>query len=443
MRPHTLLQATPRRQARCAALLLLAALLAGAPAFAVSITGTVTNGTTGKPAGGDAVVLIALNQSMQELTRTTTDAAGHFSIQAPDPGMHLIRVDHQGAAYFQPAPPNTPNVNVNIFDVAAQVPGVSTEANVLRMETDQQGLQVTQSYFVKNASDPPRTQFSDHSYEIYLPPGAQLEGSAAMGPEGMPVRSSPVPLKEKNRYAFLFPLRPGQTRFQITYHIPYSGNLSFSPRLPSAEENFVVMLPNSMTFKPGPKSPFQQIDQPAGVQTFLARNVTPAQSLEFSVSGSGAMPRDTAAAGADQGGASGSDAAAGQAGTSASADQGSPDQGSAADTRPGIGLAKPIDTPDPLNKYKWWILAGIGLIFAIGAAFLLRAPQGSPADSGLSGGAGKEAAKTEGTLLSALKDEMFALEADRVQGKLSEGEYGELKSALELILRRALSRQAA
>ena len=38
----------------------------------------------------------------------------------------------------------------------------------------------------------------------------------------------------------------------------------------------------------------------------------------------------------------------------------------------GIGLGNPIDTPDPLNKYKWWILSGVGLVLVIAAAFFLR-----------------------------------------------------------------------
>jgi 5-hydroxyisourate hydrolase-like protein (transthyretin family) len=118
-------------------------------ASAATITGTVTNGTTHTPAAGDTVTLIALDQSMREIAKTKTDGQGRFSIDAPDPGMHLLRIDHQGAGYFQPAPPNTPNVNAQVYDVAAVVAGVSTVANVMRVETDQQGLRVTQSFFIK------------------------------------------------------------------------------------------------------------------------------------------------------------------------------------------------------------------------------------------------------------------------------------------------------
>jgi hypothetical protein len=42
--------------------------------------------------------------------------------------------------------------------------------------------------------------------------------------------------------------------------------------------------------------------------------------------------------------------------------------------------------------------------------------------------------------MAALKEELFALETDRLQGKVSDAEYGEQKAALEVVLRRALNR---
>jgi len=330
------------------------ALLVAPCALAATITGTVTNGTNNKPSAGDDVILISLQQRMQETARSKTDAHGKYSIDVSDPGMHLIRVDHQKASYFQPAPPNTATVDVQVFDVAATVPGITTEANVLRIETDPQGLHVTQSYFVKNDSAPPRTQFSSHSYEIYLPPDAKIEGAAAMGPGGMPVASSPAPMGEKGHYAYLFPLRPGETQFQVTYSLPYSGSAKFAPKLADAADNVVIMVPKSMTFTPDASTRYQPINDDINAQTFVAKNVSPAQALGFSVSGSGALPRDVQTA----------QSANGQAGAPASAD----------DNRPGGGLGNPIDTPDPLSKYKWWILSGAGLLLVIAAAFFLRRP---------------------------------------------------------------------
>ena len=227
------------------------------------------------------MTLISLDQRMQEIAHSKTDDKGHFTIEAPDPGMHLIRVDHQGAAYFQPAPPNTPNVNVQVYDVAATVEGVNTVANVMRVETDPQGLRVTQSFFIKNDSTPPRTQFSSHSYDFYLPADAQIEGSAAMAPGGMPVQSSPVPLSDKGHYAFLFPLRPGVTQFQLSYHLPYSGSLAFDQKFATATDSFVVMMPKSMSFKAGGGAQFQSLNETPGATTMLARNTWPFEANQL------------------------------------------------------------------------------------------------------------------------------------------------------------------
>jgi len=53
--------------------------------------------------------------------------------------------------------------------------------------------------------------------------------------------------------------------------------------------------------------------------------------------------------------------------------------------------------------------------------------------------AGATAAGSD-SLLAAMKEELFALETDRLKGKLTESEYVEQKAALEVVLRRALAR---
>lgn len=404
-------------------------------ALAAPLTGTVTNKTTNKPSSGDTVILIALGQGMQEAARTTTDTHGKFTIDIPDSNMHLIRVDHQKAAYFQPAPPGTSNLSVDVYDVAPKVEGVSTEADVMRLETDQQGLHVIENFFVKNESKPPRTQFSNQAYEIFLPEGAKIEGSAAKGPNGMPVASSPIPLADKGHYAFVFPVRPGETQFQISFHLPYNGSFKFIPKVGLPTENLAILLPKSMKFATSSQA-FQPVNDDVNAQTFLAKGVVPSAALDFTVSGTGSMPRESQNAGAQSG-----QAAQGAEQSGASASQ---------DTRPGGGLGNPIDTPDPLQKYKWWILSGLALLLAIAAAFLLRSKPGTaratapPVPSPLvptPRAAAYNSPAEKGTLLSALKDELFALETERLEGKLSDSEYAELKAAFETVLRRALGRQ--
>ena len=399
-------------------------------AMADSITGIVTNKTTNKPAAGDDVVLIRLQQGMQEASRTKTDAKGRFTLEVPagDNGIHLVRVTHDKANYFRPAPPGTQSVEVEVFNAAAKVKGVTNEADVMRLQTDESGkaLHIVENFFVKNESNPPLTQFSDRPFEFYLPEGAVVEGSAALAPGGMPVQASPVPLGDPNHYAFIFPIRPGETRFQITYRLPYSGSLKFAPRVATVTDTVAIMMPKSMTFKPGPSAGYDPVTEETTAQTYVARNVQPSQALDFTVSGIGQMPRDAGAEGA--------------ADTSAQAGTGSGATSAASDTRPGGGLGVPLDpegTNDPWAKYKWWILGGLGLVMAVGAGTMLK---NGPAPTVAAVVAGGGAVTGPDSLLAAMKEELFALETDKLQGRLSESEYAEQKAALEVVLRRALLR---
>ncbi|HWZ12059.1 MAG TPA: hypothetical protein VNX22_02850 [Acidobacteriaceae bacterium] len=417
---------------------LFAILIALSPLAAVadSITGTVTNGTTRKPSAGDDVTLIRLQQGMQESTHTKTDARGHFTLELPDAGVHLVRVTHDKANYFRPAPPGTQSVAIEVYDAAEKVEGVTVEADVRRYETDTNGLKVVENFFVQNQSVPPRTQFGMHAFEFYLPENAKIEGSAALGPGGMPVQSSPIPTAEKGRYAFLFPIRPGETRFQVTYHLDYPGSLKLTPRVAMPTANVAVMLPKAMQFKPGTSTPYAPVDDDPNAQTFLARNVSPSQPLGFELSGSGQMPRE--AQGAESGGAPSP-----QDGSAPAQGGGMPPT-AATDTRPGGGLGTPGEAPDPLKKYLWWIVAGVAILFVGAAALLMRKPvdaDGPPLSATTLPSAPAPIRRSSGSLLDALKEELFAIETERLEGKLSEQDYAEQKTALEIVLRRALQRQ--
>jgi hypothetical protein len=419
------------------------ALLAPLAAFAATpITGTVTNRTTGKPSAGDSVTLIRLAQGMQESTHATTDAKGHYSLDVPDDGLHLVRVTHDKANYFQPAQPGTTSVDIDVYNAAASVKGVTTEAVVMRLQTDPGGsqLKVVENFFVKNESKPAMTQFSNEPFDFYLPEGAVVEGSAALAPGGMPVQAAPVPLTEKGKYTFLFPIRPGETRFQVSYHVPYSGKLQLDPRVTGATDTVAVMMPKSMTFTPAANAPYSPVTDEPTAQTFVARNVAPGAALGFTLSGKGEMPRDSqnpaqggqAGAGADPSAAGGPAAAGSQA--------------------PGGGLGNPLDennAHDPWGKYKWWILAGLAIVLAIAAGVLLKKPApgseiagaaalGTPATHAPVASPQHHASQ----LLTVLKEELFALETDKLQGKVSEADYAQTKAALELILRRALNKNA-
>lgn len=420
-----------------------ALLFAAASAQAATVSGTVTNKTTGKPVAGDTVVLVDVQAGMGEAAKATTNAEGHYTLNEPGSGPYLIRVTHQGAGYFIAAPQGNGPGDIPVYDVAAKVDGVFIEADVFEFETDPSGqLRVTERYFVHNTSNPPRTEWSPRTFEVALPAEATIAGVAAQRPTGLPTSVKLDPTGAKGHYAFNFPIQPDEgdkdTLFQVEYTVPYSdGKFTFHPQVSLPAQSLGILMPKSMTFAAGSGSVFQPVNQDPGIQTYIAKNLTPGKALEFTISGSGSMPRESQGAQGSQGGGDNS-AATGNGG------------------QPGGGIGEPINTPDPLSKYKWWILGGLALLLAAAAAFLLRKPSGAattapgvPAPSATMPAPGyapfaapANPASKNAALLNALKEELFALESEKISGTITPEEYAEVKPALEAVLKRALKRNS-
>ena len=412
----------------------------GTLANAATVSGTVTDKTTGKPAVGDVVVLVDVQAGMGEVAHATTDASGHYSLKEPGSSPYLVRVTHQGAGYFIAAPQGGAPADIPVYDVAAKVQGVSIEADVLEVESDNGQLKVTERYFVHNNSSPPVTQWSAHSFGVVLPVDAVVNGVGAQRPTGLPTSVKLEPDGPKGHFSFNFPIQPDEgdkeTLFQLSYDVPYSsGKITFRSEVLLPADNLAVILPKGMTFAAGAGTNFKAVPEDPSVQTYVAKNAVPGKPLEFTVSGTGSIPRE------QQGAAAGQQPAAGMGGQDTGA--GSSDTATPG-RQPGGGIGTPIGTPDPLSKYKWWIMGGLGLLLAAGAAFLLRKPvdmaaaipvanAGTVSYPAISSPTTKHAA-----LLNVLKEELFAVESEKISGTIQPEEYAQVKAALETVLKRAL-----
>jgi hypothetical protein len=418
--------------------------LALAHATAQTLTGTVTNGTTNKPAAGDEVILINLANGMDVAGSTKADSNGKFSFKVTVPGPHLIRAVHQGVTYHQMAPPGVNTADVNVYDVATKVADLSVTADVIRFQADSGTMQGVRLFVVSNTSSPAKTQMNDHNFEFYLPPGAKIEQVQARSPNGQPIPADATPQADKNRYALAFPLRPGETQFQIEFTLPYSGEIKIDPKPLYSAAHLVIVLPKTMQFTAANPASFQSMQDPnqGDTNVEVAQQTKPGQPLAFTLKGNGVInesPGETASGAAQQ------------------QDQQQPQ---ARDNRPGGGLGVPIDAPDALQQYRWPILGGFAVLLAIGGWVVTKRQAGpsiavpSAAKPAVASSeytqrpsapaappASTPAAKSS-MLLEALKEELFQLEVEKKQGKITPADYEKAKAALDQTLDRALKRQS-
>ncbi|MGD0413924.1 MAG: hypothetical protein ABSA80_01085 [Terriglobales bacterium] len=420
---------------------------------AQTLTGTVTNGTTNKPAAGDEVILINLANGMDVAGSTKADSNGKFSFKVTVPGPHLIRAVHQGVNYHQMAPPGVNTADINVYDVATKVADLSVTADVIRFQADSGTMQGIRLFVVNNTSSPAKTQMNDHNFEFYLPPGAKVEQLQARAPNGQPIPAEAVPQAEKNRYAIAFPLRPGETQFQVEFTLPYSGEIKIDPKPLYPAAHLVIVLPKTMQFKAANPPSYQSMQDPSqgDSNVEVAQQTKPSQPLAFTLKGNGVItesPGETASGAAQQ--------------QDQQQAQGRDNRSS--DNRPGGGLGVPIDAPDALQQYRWYIIGGFAVLLAIGGWVVTKRPATSmAATSAAKPGAAASDRSTavvrpipptppvsatnapvakSSMLLEALKEELFQLEVEKKQGKITPADYEKARAALDQTLERALKRQS-
>src|SRR5271155_3011628 len=126
-------------------------------AFAGTVTGTVTNGTTGKPAAGVEMILIQLQGTMQPVANTKTDADGHYRFDHPGlgAGPMLIRAVYRGANYHEPATPDKTTVDVQVFEPTDKASAFAVTVHAIIIPANGSDLTVNEEYNISNKTNPP------------------------------------------------------------------------------------------------------------------------------------------------------------------------------------------------------------------------------------------------------------------------------------------------
>jgi hypothetical protein len=386
-------------------------------AAADTLKGVVQNSTTNKPSVGDDVTLKKIGKGMEDVAKTKTNAKGEFSFTVPAAQQpYIVWVEHQGVTYTQAGLPGGVPVAVRVFDSSASIKEISILDHAIAIQTSEDGatLNAEEIYTVGNQSSPPRTLTGKQTLGFYLPEGASIRESSVQTGKTQ-LKATVIPTGEKNKFAFVFPIRPGQTQFHIIYTAPYSGKLEMDPRSDLPTQTLMVAAPDSIKFAASDSAIYQSQTNPQfkSVNFFIAKNVTPKQKVAFAISGKGEMPREPEQA-----------AAPGNGGR-----RGEP-------SGPGGGMGVPNERPDPLHSGQWLFLGVLSLFLAAGGVFVYTSNQNAVV-------AGPAVPQDRSALLmEAMKEEVFQLESDRLQGKINPQDYQTAKAALDKTLQRAVQRQS-
>ncbi len=228
------------------------ALLMSVPLWA-AVDGVVMNSTTGKPQANVVVSLVQPGQGgMQNLGSVKTDAQGKFRIDKTAEGPQLIQALHAGVVYNKMIAPGTPTsgIQVDVFDSTKSSQNAKISQHIVFLQPAADQLGVNEVYFVKNDTKTTVNNTAEGGLQFYVP-GHAAQGDAVRvtinAPGGMPVQRPVEATQNPGVYKVVYPVKPGETEFNISYKLPASKEFASKSVQRGIETRLVV--PSGITLE--------------------------------------------------------------------------------------------------------------------------------------------------------------------------------------------------
>jgi hypothetical protein len=218
-----------------------------------AVTGTVINGTTGKPQPGATVGLNKLGQAngIELVDQAATDAQGRFTIDQPVQGPHLIRTAYDGVTYNHMLPPGSPttDLRLEVYNASKNPGDAKVTKHMILLEPSGVDLTVNETLLLTNTG---KTAWNDATgggtVQFYLPAGANGKATVnATAPGGMPIGVAFKKTSKPDIWAIDFPVKPGESRIDIVYTTPYTIGQPYSGKVPSKDDNTYLIAPQGVT----------------------------------------------------------------------------------------------------------------------------------------------------------------------------------------------------
>lgn len=219
-----------------------------------AVDGTVFNKTSGKAQAAATVSIYKLTEAGPESLETVkSDAAGKFQLQTtPGPGPHYVQVAFEGVTYTRMMPPGSPTsgLQVEVYSASAKPGDAKVTQHMMLFEPMDTKLVVTENFIFQNSGTATFNEPESGTLQFYLPPAAQGKVRInATAPQSVAVERSAIQTKTPNVYGVDFAIKPGETRFQLSYEMPLPDPPVFQGKLLYKDATTRLVTPRGVSLK--------------------------------------------------------------------------------------------------------------------------------------------------------------------------------------------------
>jgi hypothetical protein len=111
-------------------------------------------------------------------------------------------------------------------------------------------MTIQETYLFENSGKTAWHNPDSGTLRFYLPAAAAGKASVnATAPGGLPISASLVKTSKPDVMGVDFPVKPGETRFDISYSVPYTDGAPYEGKIVTTDENTYLIAPSGVTLQ--------------------------------------------------------------------------------------------------------------------------------------------------------------------------------------------------
>jgi hypothetical protein len=223
------------------------------PAMA-AVTGTVVNQTTGKPQAGAKVGLYKLVNAFELAEQVKSDEHGSFTVNQNLEGANpfMIRATYEGVSYIHMIPPGSSStgLTLSVFDSSTEPGGAKIVKHMILFQPTGGQMTVSETFLIDNDGKTAWNDLAHGALHFYLPVASGGKADVhATAPDagGMGIAADLLTSPAPDVFGVNFPIKPGETRIDLNYTVPYIEGAPYQGKVVSKDENTYLVAPNGVT----------------------------------------------------------------------------------------------------------------------------------------------------------------------------------------------------
>lgn len=224
-------------------------LLCSTVSFA-AVSGVVINKSTGKPQPGATVGLNSLGgaQGIELVDQAKSDTEGKFTINHEVNGPYVIRTAFDGITYnfrLTPGAPTT-GLTLEVYNASKQPGAAKVSKHMLLFEPAGGAMDINETFIFENSGATAWNNPGVGTLRFFVPTAGAVGEVKATAPGGMAI-GAPFKAAGDNAYEVDFPVKPGETRFDVTYKVPYTEGQPYEGKILTKDDNTYLIVPSGVT----------------------------------------------------------------------------------------------------------------------------------------------------------------------------------------------------